>query len=368
LITNLLTIKITIGLEKSKTILIHNCEDLVWKTFTVPANTFRGTCIHYDKPGQMHVNKQYVKDIWQVLLTSGTAFANDKAMKMSASLAYSTIFSLSPLLVIVISLATIFFKREAITGELFAQINHMVGNEAALQIQSLIEKSSIADNSVFSLMISLAVLIIGATAVFTEIQDSLNTIWRVKPKPKKGFRKFLLNRLLSFSMILGLGFLLIVSLAVNLVVATISSRLSHYFPAATLLVQIINPFLTFLIITVLFGTIFKFLPDVHIRWKDVRTGAVATALLFMIGRYLIGIYLSTAGVGSTFGAAGSIVVILTWVYYTAAILYFGAEFTQVYAEKFGGKIEPAEYAVSIQQIEKERNVAALPRQNPELQD
>lgn len=314
----------------------------------------------------MRLSKQYFKDLGKILLTSGNSFIDDKALKMSASLAYSTIFAISPLLLIVISLGTIFFRREAITGELFVQINKLVGNDAAAQVQNLIEKSSVADSSTFSLMISLFVLLIGATAVFTEIQDSLNTIWRVKPKPKKGFQKFLLNRLLSFSMIIGLGFLLIVSLTVNLVVAAISTRLAQFFPAATMIVQVVNPVLTFVIISVLFGIIFKFLPDVNIRWKDVRTGAIATALLFMGGRYLIGLYLSTAGVGSTFGAAGSIVVLLTWVYYTAAILYFGAEFTQVYAEKFGERIEPAEYAVAIQQIEKEREVAVLPPQHPEV--
>ncbi len=313
----------------------------------------------------MRISKQYLKDLWKVLVCSGSSFADDKAMKMSASLAYTTIFSLSPLLVLVISVTSIVYKNSEYA--LFEQIRGLLGTEAATQIQSVIEKSNVSGGSKLSLGISIIVLIIGATAIFTEIQDSLNTIWRVRPKPKKGFQKFLLNRILSFSMIISLGFLLIVSLIINLVVAALSERLTRFFPDTTvILVEAFNIVLTFSIISVLFAIIFKFLPDVKITWKNVRTGAFATALLFMLGRYVIGLYLTTTGTGSTFGAAGSVIVILTWVYYTAAILYFGAEFTQVYAEKFGGKIEPAEYAVSVVQVEKEREVAVLPPQNPDL--
>lgn len=312
----------------------------------------------------MPVNKQYFKDLWKVILGSAAAFSQDRAMKYSASLAYSTIFALSPLLVLIISLASIFYGKEAIQGKLFSEINQLVGSDAANQIQILIEKSALSGGSTLSLVISIVVLMIGATAIFTEIQDTLNIIWRVRPKPKKGFQKLLINRILSFSMIISLGFLLVVSLVVNGVVAALSQRLSTIFPEITvLLVQAFNIFLTFSIITTLFAIIFKFLPDVRISWKDVRVGAIATALLFMLGRVLIGFYLQMAGTGSTFGAAGSLVVILTWVYYTAAILYFGAEFTQVYAEKFGGSIRPAEYAVHVVQTEEEVYVKELPKKN-----
>ncbi|PRY53917.1 membrane protein [Arcticibacter pallidicorallinus] len=312
----------------------------------------------------MHLNKQYFKDLWKVFLGSASAFSQDKAMKYSASLAYSTIFALSPLLVLIISLASIFYGKDAIQGKLFSEINQLVGSDAANQIQILIEKSALSGGSTLSLIISIIVLMVGATAIFTEIQDTLNIIWRVRPKPKKGFQKLLINRVLSFSMIISLGFLLVVSLVVNGIVAALSQRLSTIFPEITvLLVQAFNIFLTFSIITTLFAIIFKFLPDVKISWKDVRVGAIATALLFMLGRVLIGFYLQMAGTGSTFGAAGSLVVILTWVYYTAAILYFGAEFTQVYAEKFGGSIQPAEYAVHVIQTEEEVAVKELPKKN-----
>jgi membrane protein len=312
----------------------------------------------------MHLNKQYFKDLWKVILGSVNAFSQDRAMKYSASLAYSTIFALSPLLVLIISLASIFYGKDAIQGKLFSEINQLVGSDAANQIQILIEKSALSGGSTISLIISIVVLMVGATAIFTEIQDTLNIIWRVRPKPKKGFQKLLINRVLSFSMIISLGFLLVVSLVVNGIVAALSQRLSSIFPEITvLLVQAFNIFLTFSIITTLFAIIFKFLPDVKISWKDVRVGAIATALLFMLGRVLIGFYLQMAGTGSTFGAAGSLVVILTWVYYTAAILYFGAEFTQVYAEKFGGSIQPAEYAVHVIQTEEEVAVKELPKKN-----
>jgi len=312
----------------------------------------------------MQLNKQYFKDLWKVILGSASAFSQDRAMKYSASLAYSTIFALSPLLVLIISLASIFYGKDAIQGKLFSEINQLVGSDAANQIQILIEKSALSGGSTLSLIISIVVLMVGATAIFTEIQDTLNIIWRVRPKPKKGFQKLLINRVLSFSMIISLGFLLVVSLVVNGIVAALSQRLSNIFPEITvLLVQAFNIFLTFSIITTLFAIIFKFLPDVKISWKDVRVGAIATALLFMLGRVLIGFYLQMAGTGSTFGAAGSLVVILTWVYYTAAILYFGAEFTQVYAEKFGGSIQPAEYAVHVIQTEEEVTVKELPKKN-----
>ncbi len=311
----------------------------------------------------MRLNKQYFKDLWLVLLGAGKAFGQDKAMKFSASLAYYTVFALSPLLVIIISLASIFYEEGQIQSKLFSEIGAMVGPDTSQQLQVLIEKSAVSGGSTISLIISIVVLLIGATAIFTEIQDTLNIIWRVRPKPKKGFQKLIINRILSFSMIISLGFLLVVSLIINGIVAAISERLTMYFPDITiLLVMAFNVVLTFVIISVLFGIIFKFLPDVRISWKDVRVGAIATALLFMLGRFLIGLYLQIAGTGSAFGAAGSVVVILTWVYYTAAILYFGAEFTQVYAEKFGTAIKPSPYAVHVVQQEQEVEVDELPPQ------
>jgi membrane protein len=311
-------------------------------------------------------NFGWFKRTGQLLVTTFNSFMNDKALKMSASLAYYTVFSMAPLIIMLISLAGLIYGKDAIEGKVFEEINGFVGNDAALQIQQIISKISQSGDSLFAVIIGAVTLFLGATGVFIEIQDSLNQIWRVKAKPKKGWKKMIINRILSFSMILGLGFLLIVSLIINGVVLALSNKLNHYFPDITIvLVNAFNITLTFIIISVLFGIIFKFLPDVKIGWKDVRAGAIFTAILFMIGRFVIGLYIEKVGPGSAYGAAGSLIIILVWVYYTAAILYFGAEFTQVYAECYGGKIEPAEYAVHVVQTEREKSVKVLPSQKQE---
>ena len=296
-----------------------------------------------------------------------SGFSSDNGLKFSASLAYYTVFSLAPLLILVISLAGLFFGPEAATNRLYPQIQHYVGSQAAAQIQDMLKGLQLSGKTGLAVVISVVTLLIGASSIFLEIQDSLNIIWRVKAKPKRGWVKMLQNRFLSFSLIISLGFLLLASLAVNLLISALSERLTNFLPGVTtLIIEGINLFITFIVISVLFGIIFKFLPDVKIKWKDVRSGAMFTAILFMIGQYIISLYIQYTAQGSTYGAAGSLIVILVWIYYTAAILYIGAEFTQVYAEAIGSRIEPAEYAVHVQQTEVERVVEKLPAQNPEL--
>ncbi|WP_207429315.1 YihY/virulence factor BrkB family protein [Pedobacter sp. SYSU D00535] len=314
----------------------------------------------------MQINRSFFKTSWQILVGTYNGFMNDRVFKLSAALSYYTLFSIAPLLLIIISLAGRFYGEEALQGKLFEEINEFIGREAALQVQEIIQNVTIKENSVLAVTTGIITLFIGATGVFVEIQDSINMIWRVKAKPEKGWLKLLKNRLLSFSMIATMGFLLIVSLIINGIVTAFSTKLHQYFPEVTvLLVQIFNSALTFAIITILLGIVFKFLPDVEIKWRDVRAGAIFTALLFMLGRYLITLYIERVGPGSTYGAAGSLIVILVWVYYAAAILYFGAEFTQVYTEKHGRTIRPASYAVHVTQIEEEREVKVLPDQNKE---
>jgi membrane protein len=260
-----------------------------------------------------------------------------------------------------ISLASFFYGEDAINQKLFQEINGLVGKPAALQIQDIIRQISLQKDSTFAVILGVITLFIGATGVFIEIQDSMNQIWRVKAKPEKGWKKMLINRVLSFSMVISLGFLLIASLIINGLILALSDQLSQYFPDLTILViNIFNVGLSFIIISALFSVIFKFLPDVEIGWKDVRIGAFFTVTLFIVGKYLIGIYIEKVAPGSAYGAAGSIIVILVWVYYTSAILYFGAEFTQVYSERYGGKIKPASYAVHIIQTEEEKIVKVLP--------
>ncbi len=312
-----------------------------------------------------YFTKEAFKNGFKLLTGAFNGFLDDKGLKLSASLAYYTVFSLAPLLLLLISFVGLILGQDAVhNNKIFDGINGMVGNQAAKQIQDMIKSAELSGKTTSAVIIGAITLLLGATSVFAEIQDSINMIWKVKAKPKRGWLKLLKDRLLSSSLIVGLGFLLIVSLVVNGLVVALSDILTRFLPDITVIfVNIINIVVSFAVITILFGVIFKVLPDVKIGWKDVRSGALFTAVLFMIGRFLIGFYISTTGTGSTYGAAGSLIVILVWVYYTAAILYFGAEFTQVYAEHNGIKIAPADYAVHIEQKEVEHDVDVLPPQN-----
>ena len=313
--------------------------------------------------------KKSFKNTFHILKQSFTGFMDDKGLKLSASLSYYTIFSLAPLLLLMISLAGLFFGKEAIQGHVFAEINGLIGNAAAAQIQEMIKSVELSGKTTTAVIIGAVTLVIGATTVFGEIQDSINMIWKVKAKPKRGWLKLIKDRLLSSSLIVGLGFLLIVSLMVNGALLALSNLIKSYFPDITvLLFNILNIVISFVVITLLFGVIFKILPDAKIAWKDVRMGAFFTACLFMLGRYLIGIYIETTSTGSAYGAAGALIIILVWVYYTAAILYFGAEFTRVYADFIGARIEPADYAVYVEQHEKEIDMAVLPKKTTSVSD
>src|SRR6195952_5438244 len=316
-----------------------------------------------------YFTRQALKDGYTILKAAFDGFMNDMALKYSASLSYYTIFSLAPLLLLLISLAGIFLGRDAIQGKVFAEINGLVGNDAAKQVQDMIKHLQTSGKSTISVIIGVVTLIIGATTVFGEIQESINIIWQVKPKPKKGWVKMVKDRLLSGSLIVTLGFLLLVSLIVNGALLALSDRLKTFLPDITVVIfNVINVAISFIVISVLFGVIFKVLPDVKIAWKDVRSGAVFTAVLFMIGRLVIGIYIEKSGTSSTYGAAGSLIVILLWVYYTAAILYFGAEFTRAYADFKGIKIEPADFAVHVEVKEQEKEVAVVPKQTEKRPD
>jgi len=273
-------------------------------------------------------------------------FIEDNGIKMSAALSYYTIFSLPPLLMIVISLSGFIFGQEAVNGELFGQINGIVGNKLAMQIQELIKNVKLSDSSIFATIVSVIFLLIGASGVFVEIQESVNSIWGIKAKPKRGLIKFLFNRLISFSMIGSLGFLLMVGLVINTLMDVINLKLAAYFPQGTIyLFHALNIFLSFFFITLLFTIIYKTLPNGKVAFKDCIIGAILASFLFMIGKFGIGFYLSNSFIVSVYGAAGSIILILGWVYYSAIILFFGAEFTKVYANTFGQKIIPNSYSV-----------------------
>jgi membrane protein len=313
-------------------------------------------------------SKQYLKEFWKVIVATFMGFVNDNGLKLSASLAYYTVFSIAPLIILVISISSLVLRHYAFNDALYDQMREFVGSQATTQIQEVVKNLQLSGKTGTALISGIAILLIGASSMFVEIQDSLNIIWRVKAKPKKGWVKLLENRFLSFSLIVSLGFLLLVSLIVNIAVKALSTKLEHFLPYLTVTIfDLINVAITLLVIAVLFGIIFKFLPDVKIKWKDVRAGAIFTALLFMLGQYLIGLYIQYTAQASAYGAAGSLIVILVWIYYTSAILYIGAEFTQVYAEAMGSSIEPAEYAVHVEQTEVEQEVTSLPPQHPNLQ-
>ena len=304
---------------------------------------------------------KYYKNFFIILKNTFLSFLDDRGLKLSASLSYYTVFSLAPLLLLMISLAGVFFGREAIQGQVFNEINGLIGNSAAAQIQEIIKNMELSGKTNTALVVGIVTLFIGATSVFAEIQDSINIIWKVKAKPKRGWVKIIKDRLLSSSLIIGLGFLLIITFMINGVLLSLNNWLHSYFPDTTVFIfQFINIIISFGVITLLFGVIFKVLPDAKIAWKDVTYGAFFTSCLFMLGRYFIGLYIVTSNTGLAYGAAGSLIIILVWVYYTAAILYLGAEFTRVYADFKGNIIQPASYAVVVEEREKEREIEFIP--------
>lgn len=292
--------------------------------------------------------KTMAKKIGYLFSQSFKGFIDDNAIKLSAALSYYTIFSLAPLLIIIISLSGIFLGDEAVSGQIFGQISGLVGSDAALQIQEIIKNVKLSNSNTYAAVFGITILLIGASGVFAEIQDSINYIWGIEAKPKRGLIKYLYNRLMSFSMIGSLGFLLLVGLIVNSLVDILSNRLTGIFPKDSVyLFYIINILLVFGIITTLFTIIFKTLPDGKVALRDCVIGASFTSFLFMIGKFAIGFYLGSYNLASIYGAAGSIIIILVWVYYSAIILYFGAEFTKVYALIHGQKIIPNRYSVQI---------------------
>jgi len=285
---------------------------------------------------------------WKIVKRAASEFIADNGVKLSASLSYYTIFAIGPFLITIISLAGIFYGKEAVQGKLFSEINNVVGNSAAQQIQEIIQNIEKSQLSTSGAIVGVIVLLIGATGVFTEIQDSINYIWSIRAKPKKGWLRIVINRLISFSLIIGIGFLLLVSLTINAVVELLHDQLMVNFPDVTVYVfQIFNYVILLAVITTLFTIIFRVLPDATISWRDALLGSLFTALLFLLGKFLIGLYLARSSIGITYGAAASIVLILLWVYYTSIILFFGAEFTKVLALTKGSGIQPDETAVFI---------------------
>lgn len=285
---------------------------------------------------------------WRILKRTGENFSEDNCMKLAASLSYYTIFAVAPLLIIIISIVGSIFGRDAVEGRVYTEIRTLVGSDAALQIQEIIANVQNSHNTAIGAVIGIVILFVGATGIFTEIQGSINFIWSVKAKPKKGWLKYLINRALSFVLVLTLGFLLVITLISSTLFSLLGDKLTTAFPHATVyLLSTLNVVLLLVAITGFFIVIYKILPDAVISWRDALVGSVFTALLFLAGKYLIGIYLAKSRLGVTYGTAASIVIILTWVYYSSVILYFGAEFTRAFALESGHGIRPKPTAVFI---------------------
>lgn len=299
-----------------------------------------------------------VKNLWgrivsigRLILLSAEEFNVDNGLKFSASLSYYTLFSMAPMLIIVIAIGSIVLGKEAAEGYLYLQFEGLIGKLGALQLQEMIKNVRISGDTPWVSVIGVGTFFLGATGVFIEIQDSINSIWSIKVKPKRGWVRFLFTRIVSFSMVVGIGFLLMVSLVLSAALSMLDGWLASNVNAFVWLAFIISQLISISVVMLLFAVIFKVLPDAELEWKDVLIGAFFTAVLFLIGKSLINLYLSRSSTVSAYGAAGAVVLIILWVYYSAIILYLGAEFTKVYANKYGGKIRPSEFAVFVEHKE-----------------
>lgn len=298
--------------------------------------------------------------VWKLIFQTIKDSVNDDVFKLSAALSYYTIFSLAPLLIIIIRISSLVYGKDAVEGKIFGQIRDFVGSDAALQIQQALQHFHTAGGGYIMTIIGVLTLLIGATAVFNEIQHSVNMIWKIRAKPKKGILKLLVNRLLSFALIIGLCILLIISLTIDGLIQALNNRINFNISFQNLdSVYFVNLILMFIVLTLLFGIIFKVLPDAKITWKNVLAGAVVTAILFLIGKYFLSWYLSQNAAVNAYGAAGSLVLLLLWIYYSSVILFIGAEFTQVYALHSGKRIHPNKYAVFIDTKEIETRISPL---------
>ena len=289
------------------------------------------------------------REIFAILKEAGSDWMEDQAPTLGAALAYYTVFSLAPLLIIAIGIAGLVFGQEAAQGQIFDQLRGLLGEASAKSMQDLVENANAKPaTGIVATVIGLVTLLFGASGVFGQLQTSLNAIWGVQPKPGRGVLGIIQDRILSFGFILVVGFLLLVSLLLTAAIAVVGEWSGGMMPGMEALVQILNSVFSLAVITLLFAMVFKFLPDAKIAWRDVWIGAFITAALFTMGKLALGLYLGKSGVGSSYGAAGSLIVLLLWVYYSSQILFFGAEFTQVYANRFGSHVAPADNAVAVQ--------------------
>jgi len=309
--------------------------------------------------------------LWKIAKETVTDWLDDDAVTLAAALAYYALLSLAPLLMISISVAGWFLGAEAARGQVAGELTSILGSDAAHGAQAVIASGKEPQRGMLGAVVGIVTLFVGASGVFGQLQTSLDRIWEVKPKPDRGLWIQIKERFFSFTMVLGVAFLLLVSLVVSSVLSYLGTLLGATLPGGAFLWQVLNFALSFGVITVLFALIFKVVPHAEVEWRDVWIGAVVTALLFVIGKQLLGLYLGKAAVGSSYGAAGSLVALVVWVFYAAQILFMGAEFTQVQARHRGASIEPTPNAERVttteertrsETLEKARGVNAMPKQ------
>jgi membrane protein len=290
----------------------------------------------------------------KLLKQSATEWVSDNATRLSASLAYYAVFSLAPLLLVVISVAGVVFGTDAARHQLAQAIQQLAGEQAGRAIEGMVQTANRPSSSAWATIIGLIVLLFGATGVFGELKNALNTIWGVAIKPGQTLFRMFFDRLLSFGMVVGFGFLLLISLVVNAALAALSTYMKGILEWPPVILHSLDFLISIGVITVLFAMIFKILPNVKVRWLDVWIGALGTAILFVIGQFFIGLYLGKSSISSSYGAAGSVIVILLWIYYSSCILFFGAEFTKVYARECGRGVEPTDDAVLLEKANHNR--------------
>jgi membrane protein len=297
-----------------------------------------------------------ISKYWDIIKNTFKEFADDEPFDYAAIIGFYTIFSLPAILIIMVQIASAAFGEDAVRGELSEQISGIAGESSAQQIQNIIENAWQSESGTLALIIGIATLLFSATTVFVALQNSINAVWGVKAKPEKGWLKFIINRVLSLAMVVSLGFILLVSLFVDVVLGIVSDYLSQLFQDNLVyLMQVVNIAVSLGIVTLIFAVIYKYLPDAKIEWRNVWTGAFVTTLLFTLGKYLINLYLQQDPLTDTYGAAGSLVLILVWVYYASIIFLLGAEFTQVYSRAMGQGIRPSDHAVRVKIREEEHD-------------
>lgn len=281
-----------------------------------------------------------LKKLFDLVKQTFTEWNEDNAPRLAAAIAYYTAFSIAPLLIIIMAIVGFVVSEQTVQEQILTQVNQQLGEDVGNLVGNMIDNASNPSQNIFSAIIGLVTLLFGATGIFIQLQGALNTIWGVEDAETEARFDFVRSRLLSFGMLLVIGFLLFVSLVASTVIASLDQFVADLVPGSQFFIQVLNTVVSLGLVVLLFGLIYKFLPDAEIAWRDVWVGAAITALLFTIGKMLLGLYLGNSGVTSMYGAAGSLIALLLWVYYSAQIVLFGAEFTQVYARRYGSKIVP----------------------------